>query len=42
MLDVFTIILILRFEIYALQDIKENEEITFRYDSINYRKVIQI
>jgi hypothetical protein len=23
---------------YALQDIKENEELTFRYNSMNYRK----
>lgn len=27
-----------RFEIYALEDIKEGEEITFRYDSMNYRE----
>ena len=27
-----------RFEVYALRDIDKNEEITFRYDSMNYRK----
>ena len=26
-----------RFEIYALKNIEKNEEITFRYDSMNYR-----
>jgi hypothetical protein len=28
----------MRFEIYALRDIAKNEELTFRYDSMNYRK----
>lgn len=27
-----------RFEIYALKDIKVDEELTFRYDSMNYRE----
>ena len=26
-----------RFEVYALRDIEAGEEITFRYDSMNYR-----
>lgn len=30
-----------RFEIYALKDIKKNEEITIRYDSMNYRNGMQ-
>ncbi len=27
-----------RFEVYALEDINQDEEITFRYDSMNYRQ----